>query len=222
MILDERADYFFASSRVRQALREAIRLVNSEEFAEAQIELGTCLSNALGTQVAIVSHDMAVLYAYLAIATDAGHELGKALDILSEGIRNINASDPNERFYSSRLIAVQLWLLEKAGRSEGALTIAKQAVERLPPPCDGDDRTNMYLEDLYFQYSSLLIKHGEDELASATLQGIADRCAHAMTHYGPMAFMEEGKFERFWLNQIGNDARGIIADKAQSSAAPQP
>lgn len=217
MILDETTDYFFASSDVRLTLREATKLINNEEFAEAQIKLGTRLSNVLGTQAAAVSHDVAVLYVYLAIAADAGHEVGKALDILSEGIRAIHAREPDERFYQSRLIAVQLWLLEKAERSEDALKIARQAVERLPMPlCRDGDRTNMYFEDLSFQYGTLLLSHGEDELALTTLQGIADRCAHAMMNYGPMAFMEEGKFERYWLNRIGNDARGIIAAKSPS------
>ncbi|MGE0282730.1 MAG: hypothetical protein AB7P20_19255 [Rhizobiaceae bacterium] len=165
---------------------------------------------------------MAILYVYIAIAADASHETDKALEILSEGIRTINAREPNERFYQSRLVTVQLWLLEKSEKYEDALRIAKLAVEKItPPPTEGDDRTNMYLEDLYFQYSSLLLKHGEDELALTLRQGIANRCAHAMLNYGPMAVMEEGKFERFWLNEIGSDARGAVADKGRSPETPQ-
>lgn len=223
MILDQTTDYFFASSDVRLALQQATKLINNEEYAKAQLTLEACLSKTLSSPTTTGLHDMAVLYVYRAIAADADHEPNKALEILSEGIRTINARDPDERFYQSRLVTVQLWLLEKAEQYDDALSIAKLAVEKItPPPREGDDRTNMYLEDLYFQYSSLLLKHGEDELALAMRQGIADRCAHAITNYGPLAFMEEGKFERFWLNQIGTDARIAIADKGQSPEAPRP
>ena len=223
MILDQTTDHFFASPDVRLTLRDATKLINNEEYAEAQITLDACLSKVLSLPTTTVSHDMTVLYVYAAVAADAGHDSDKASEILSEGIRTINARDPNERFYQSRLVTVQLWLLEKAGKHENAFRVAEQAVEKMSPPQrKGDDLTNMYLEDLYFQYSSLLLKHGEEELALATLQGITDRCAHAMTNYGPMACMEEGKFERFWLNQIGNDARGAIADKRRSAEAPSP
>ena len=222
MILDQTTDRFFASSSVRLALGEATKLINSDQHAEAQVVLDDCLRKALDSQTTSGLHDIAVLYVYTAIAADAGHESERALEILSEGILTISSRDPSERFYQSRLFAVQLWLLEKAGKYEDALSIAKLAVEKImPPTCEGDGLTNMYLEDLYFQYSSLLQKRGEDELALATLQGIADRCAHALTNYGPLAFMEEGKFERFWLNQIATDARAALAMKGRSREAPQ-